>query len=148
MLDLLYNDVGATMLSPAHLAQPQCRPLRILIVEDNPDAAGSLAMLLRLDKHEVEIALDGRTALQKAALQEPDVVLLDIGLPGMDGFEVAKGLKALPPDKQPFIVAITGFGADEYRNRSVQAGIEFYFVKPIDPELLLSLLRRLAQACC
>jgi CheY-like chemotaxis protein len=103
-------------------------------------------MVLRLARHEIEIAADGRTAVERAAVAQPDVVLLDIGLPGMDGFEVAKRLKAMPARKRPFIVAITGYGQDEYRQRAAQAGIDLHFLKPVDPELLLRLLGRLAQS--
>jgi CheY-like chemotaxis protein len=131
-------------MPPAHHGtdrRPQA--LRILIVEDQPDAADSLAMLLRLKEYEPVIAHDGRDALQKASDEEPDVVLLDIGLPGMDGYEVAARLKALPADERPFIIAITGYGEEQSRRRSAEAGIDVHLLKPADPELLLRLLKRL-----
>jgi CheY-like chemotaxis protein len=138
MLELGYNGVAATM--PPH--NLPATPLRILIVDDLPDAAKSLAMLLNLDGHEVKIAPPGQAALEMAEVEEPDVVLLDLGLPGMDGYEVAKRLRQRV-GKLPLIIAVTGYGDEEHRRRCAEAGIPLHLLKPVDPELLLRLLQEL-----
>jgi CheY-like chemotaxis protein len=117
--------------------------LRVLVVEDDPDNADSLAMLLRIYGHEIHIALDGPTAIETARANPPDVVLLDLGLPGMDGFQVAKQLKELPNPKPPFLTAVTGYGGDIDRQRSHDAGIDLHLVKPVPLEELQKVLKRL-----
>ncbi len=139
MLELGYNGVAAVM--PPH--NRPATPLRILIVEDQPDTAASLAILLRLGGHEVEVAADGHAALQKAEAEEPDVVLLDIGLRGMDGYEVAKRLRSGQTGKRPVLIAVTGYGREEDRRRCAEAGIHLHMLKPADPEVLLRLLAAL-----
>ena len=116
--------------------------MRVLVVEDNPKAADSLAALLRQAGHEVEVATDGPTAVSAAENQHPDVVLLDIGLPGLCGWEVAKTLRALPANKRPLLVALTVFGEDVDRRRSREAGIDLHLTKPVDPDRLQQLLGR------
>jgi CheY-like chemotaxis protein len=120
-------------------------PLRILIVDDYPDAAKSLAMLLSLEGHEVAIAPNGQAALEMAEVEQPDVVLLDIGLPGMDGYEVAKRLRH-QSGKRPYIIVITGYCQEAHRRRCAEAGIMLHLLKPVDPELLLRLLHGLKKA--
>jgi CheY-like chemotaxis protein len=122
--------------------------LRVLVVEDDADAANSLAQLLRLEGYEVQIARDGPAACAVAATSLPDVVLVDIALPGCNGYEVARrirqqGTAAWP---RPFLVAITGSPRDIDRERSRAVGIDLYFSKPIEPDVLLGFLRRLAAA--
>jgi CheY-like chemotaxis protein len=112
---------------------------RILIVDDNADAAESLAVLMRLDGHQTRTAGDGPTALQVANAFRPDVVLLDIGLPGMDGYEVARKLRENPADHL-LVAAVTGYGQEEDRQRSREAGIDEHLTKPIDPDVLRRLL--------
>jgi CheY-like chemotaxis protein len=116
--------------------------LRVLVVEDHADSAETLAVLLRLHGHEVDVAPDGPTALRIAAQNPPDVALLDIGLPGMDGFEVARRLQEQVAGKMPLLVAVTGYGQEEHRRRSKQAGIDLHLLKPVDPEELKQLLAR------
>jgi two-component system CheB/CheR fusion protein len=116
------------------------RPLRVLLVEDYPDSATSLAMLLRLYGHEVELAGDGPAALEAARAAVPDVVLLDIGLPKMDGLEVARRLTA-SGGKQPFLIAVTGFGGPDEEKRCADAGFDLHLLKPVDPELLRVILQ-------
>jgi CheY-like chemotaxis protein len=140
MLELSYNGVVAVM--PPH--SPPAAPLRILIVDDYPDAAKSLALLLSLEGHEVTIAPNGQAALEMAGVEEPDVVLLDIGWPGRDGHEVASRLRH-QAGKRPLIIAITGYGHDEGRRRSAEAGIPLHLRKPVDPQLLLRLLQGLKR---
>jgi two-component system, sensor histidine kinase len=117
-------------------------PLRILVVEDHVDSAKSMAALLRMYGHHVQIALNGADALEFAHAYEPDVVLLDIGLPGMDGWTLAGHLGELPYKKRPFMIALTGYGEEEAKKRSVEAGIDLHLLKPVEPELLRSILSR------
>jgi two-component system CheB/CheR fusion protein len=123
----------------------QSRPLRVLLVEDYVDAATSTAEIVRLDGHDVRLAPDGPTALEAASAMEPDVVLLDLGLPGMDGYEVARRLAA-SCRRKPYLIAVSGFGGDDARQRSAEAGIDLYLLKPADPEQLLRILRNLSSA--
>jgi CheY-like chemotaxis protein len=116
--------------------------LHILVVEDDRDTAESTALLLRYDGHRVEIALDGPSACQAARNKTPDVVLLDIALPGMDGWEVAGRLQKSSWLKKPFVIAVTGYGREEDRGRSLEAGIDLHLVKPVDPDFLRRLLAR------
>lgn len=104
---------------------------RVLVVDDNAGAATMLALLLgRLGAERVEIASDGVTALRKAEELEPDVVLLDIGLPGMDGYQVARELRRRPRLERSVLVALTGYGQDQDRQRSRDAGFDEHLVKP------------------
>lgn len=119
---------------------PARKGLHILIVEDNPDSAFSTALLLRLYGHEVRMVHDGRAALQVIGEDPPDVVLLDIGLPGLDGWEVARQIRRPPEQKKPFLIAITGYGQEEDRRRSAEAGIDLHLVKPVDPLELQEIL--------
>jgi two-component system CheB/CheR fusion protein len=124
------------------LARPQSPPLRILIVDENVDAARSLGMLCEQMGHDCKYAYDGIAALEAARRLRPDVILLDIGLPGMDGFEVARQLRAEADFRDVLIIAVTGFASDEDRQRSREVGIDHYLVKPADPAFIESLLRR------
>jgi CheY-like chemotaxis protein len=114
--------------------------LSILVVEDEDDSAKSLAELLTLGGHSVRIASSGPEALQQTHDATPDVVLLDIGLPGMDGWEVARRLRDQSKDKQPFVVAVTGYETTDDQWRSADAGIDLHLVKPVDPANLTGLL--------
>jgi two-component system CheB/CheR fusion protein len=113
---------------------------RVLVVDDNADAATSLALLLRQRGHEVQLALDGPKALALAKDYCPDVVLLDLGLPGMDGFEVARLLRKRPALEKAMLVALTGSSVDEDMLRSRESGFDHFFIKPVDPEDLERLL--------
>ncbi|MGZ5036760.1 MAG: hybrid sensor histidine kinase/response regulator [Usitatibacter sp.] len=112
----------------------------VLVVDDNADAADSMAMLLRLAGHEVEIAHEGESALKSVEARMPDVVLLDIGLPGMNGYDVAQHLRARPEGQGLRIYALTGYGQDDDRRRSQAAGFDGHLVKPVMPGELLALL--------
>lgn len=113
---------------------------RVLVVDDNVDAAGSLGLLLELGGHEVRIAHDGSQALAQAADFHPDVVLLDIGLPGMDGYAVAKAIRENPLLASAQLIAVSGYGQDEDRKRSHAAGFDHHLVKPVDLGALSALL--------
>ena len=119
--------------------------LRLVVVDDNVDAAESLADLLRLLDHEVRVAHDGLSGLAAARAFRPDVVLLDIGLPGMDGYEVARQLSA-EPESAMVLVAVSGYGRDEDRKLAAEAGIAHHFVKPIQFNSLQALLDSVGQA--
>jgi PAS domain S-box-containing protein len=108
----------------------------VLIVDDNVDAAESLALLLRLHGQDVRVTHDGPSALQAAAEDRPDVVLLDIGMPGMDGYEVCRRLRQQPHLDGVRVVALTGWGQDEDRHRSREAGFDLHLVKPVEPHEL------------
>ena len=123
-------------------AQPDGQGLRILVVDDNRDAAESLQMLLSMEGHVVQIAHDGAAALATALSHKPDVVLLDLGLPGMDGYQVARRLRELEGLARVFLVAMTGYGQEEDRRRTEAAGFDHHVVKPADPVALQQLFSR------
>jgi len=146
-LPLSSRSAGATRTPPAHAAgnddgrdDGQGRGVRVLIVEDREDAAESLAMLLEVAGHTVRTAPDGLSALDAATEFVPDVVLSDLGLPGIDGFEVARRLRARGPECPPLLIAISGYGRDDDRQRSRAAGFDHHLVKPPDAEVLMALL--------
>src|SRR5690606_15990488 len=119
---------------------------RVLVVDDNVDAAQTLATLLQLDGHTVRVAYDGRAALEQARREHFDVFMLDIGLPGMDGFQLARSLRGLPRTRHALLIAITGYGQPGDRAKSVAAGFDEHLVKPIQSETLRALLARRARA--
>ena len=118
---------------------------RLMVIDDNTDAAESMSMLFELWGHEVVCVFDGRTALDTAVKFRPDAVFLDIGLPGMDGYEIAERLREIPQASRIVLVAITGYGQDEDRRRSREAGIDHHLVKPVAPETLQKLLESLER---
>ncbi|HVW69679.1 MAG TPA: PAS domain S-box protein [Steroidobacteraceae bacterium] len=130
---------------PAGPDQMQQRPKRLMVVDDNKDAAESMSMLLELWGHKVLCAYDGLSALEAATTFHPDAVFLDIGLPGMDGYEIAERLREIPSASRTVLVAITGYGQDEDRRRSREAGIDHHLIKPVAPETLHRLLEMLER---
>jgi PAS domain S-box-containing protein len=119
--------------------------LRMLVVDDNVDMAMSLSIILELHGHRVEMAHDGASALELSQARPFDVVLLDIGLPSMDGYEVARRIRARGGKSQPLLVGISGYGFDADRQRAKEAGFDLYLVKPVDPKLLETLLEQWTQ---
>jgi CheY-like chemotaxis protein len=117
--------------------------LRIVVVDDNRDAAQTLSMLLELQGYEVWAEFSARDALERAATQTADVYLLDIGLPGIDGLELARRLKSLAQPEQPVLVAVTGYGQPKDREETRAAGFSHHLVKPVDPSKLLALLEEI-----
>jgi signal transduction histidine kinase len=115
---------------------------RILVVEDNLDAAESMRMLLTAIGHEVSVVNDGAHALDEARRTRPDVILLDIGLPGMDGYELAAALRAMPETSGAHLIAVSGYGQDKDRMRSRDAGFDLHLVKPVDPAKLSEAIGR------
>jgi CheY-like chemotaxis protein len=118
-------------------------PRRILVVDDNKDSAESLGMLLRIMGNEVRTAYDGPSALEAAKEFRPDVVLLDIGMPGMNGYDVARTMRQMPEVKDAVLVAQTGWGKEEDRRRSSETGFNAHMVKPVDHDALQKLLASL-----
>jgi CheY-like chemotaxis protein len=120
--------------------------LRILIVDDNRDGADSLAMMLRLLGNDTRTAYDGEQALVLAAEYQPDVILLDLGLPKLNGYEACRHIRQQPRGKELIIIAQTGWGQDEDRRRTHEAGFDHHMVKPVDPAALIKMLAELQQA--
>ena len=115
-------------------------PRRILVIDDNKDAAESMAMLLRLKGHEVHIAYDGIAGVSTALATGCDCVLVDIGLPDIDGYEVARRVRSHDKDRAITLIALTGYGQAEDRLRSEEAGFDHYVVKPVTQQVLEELL--------
>jgi CheY-like chemotaxis protein len=115
-------------------------PLRVLVVDDWPDTIESMATLLRLWGHDVRTARDGPEALGVAAAYHPDVALVDVGLPGMDGYEVARHLREDPGLEQTFVVSVSGYGQEAEFQRSRESGCAVHLLKPVDPDGLERLL--------
>lgn len=123
---------------------------RILLIEDNVDACDTLRTLLELAGHEVAVAYDGRMGLDKAQARDYDVVICDIGLPGIDGLEIIGRLRRAQPEqvlaKRPFAIALSGYGQSEDRERALNAGFDRYLVKPAAPDTLLELVGEAREA--
>jgi signal transduction histidine kinase len=136
----------ASVVTPLVAAGAQRLARRILIADDNNDALESLATLLQLSGHEVYTATNGGTALQSAERHLPEVALLDIGMPMLDGYEVAKRIRSQPWGQRITLVALTGWGQDSDRRRSREAGFDSHLVKPLDLDTLTDLLARLPSS--
>ena len=120
--------------------------LRVLVADDLRDSADSLGLLIELMGHRVEVVYDGEAALRAAERLRPDVVLLDLGMPKLDGFAVCRGIRGQPWGSPVRLIAQSGWGQEEDRRRTAEAGFDHHIVKPIDPEALEALLRTLAPA--
>ena len=129
---------------PGAAAPSSAGPWRILVADDNRDSADSVAMLLQLDGHEVRVAYDGEEALSIAESGFPQILLLDIGMPRLSGYEVAERVRALPRGQNVVMIAATGWGQEEDRRRSVESGFDAHLVKPVDPPTLLRVIGELA----
>jgi CheY-like chemotaxis protein len=138
------QDHPVFMLAPDCAEESQAEPappgLRVLVVDDNVDAAHTLAMLVQLAGHDVRIAYDGPPALTMAQAFQPQVVLLDLNLPAMDGYEVARKLRERPETHEAVLAAVSGWGQPEDKRRSRDAGFDRHFVKPVDPKIITKLL--------
>jgi CheY-like chemotaxis protein len=113
---------------------------RVLVVDDNRDSANTLSAILQIGGHTTQTAYDGLEAVQAAATFHPDVVLLDIGLPKMNGYEAARYIRGQPWGQKMVLIALTGWGQDEDRRRSLEAGFDQHLTKPVDPVALEKLL--------
>jgi len=119
---------------------------RVLVVDDNVDAAETMASLIVLYGHEVDVAHSGLEAIRKAELQQPDLIFLDIGMPDLDGPETARRLRATAHGQRAVLVALTGWGQSKDRERTSAAGFDAHLVKPIDELMLLRTLELTKQA--
>ena len=141
----LSQAAGATQTDPSAAGQARQggRALKILVVEDNVDSAEMLAFMLRLGGHDIRIAHNGAEALEAAHAFAPQIVLCDIGLPGMNGYEVAARLRGQTAFNRMPLIALTGYGQDEARRRAREAGFDYHLTKPVEPEALAALLAAL-----
>jgi CheY-like chemotaxis protein len=129
---------GSVRIDPEDAGRPH-RARRILVVEDNHDSAESLALLLRMAGQEVVVVHDGPAALSALESFVADFILLDIGLPGMDGYLVAQSIRTRFPDRATLLYAMTGYGRPEDRAQAIAAGFDDHLTKPVDPERLLAM---------
>ncbi|HEY6806084.1 MAG TPA: ATP-binding protein [Pyrinomonadaceae bacterium] len=132
-------------IAPIGTAQRSGQTSRVLVVDDNVDAADMLVMMLQMFGHEVKAVYSGQAALETAVEYEPNFVLLDVGLPDMNGYEVAQHLRQLQQIKNVRLIAITGYGQDADRQRSKEVGIDLHLVKPVDPKKLQDVLQTWAK---
>jgi two-component system, sensor histidine kinase len=123
---------------PAGSSSPQ---KSVLVIEDNDDARAALVALLELEGYVVEDAAEGQQGIEIVRAKHPDIALVDIGLPGIDGYEVGRRIRALP-GPAIYLVALTGYGQPEDRQRTVDAGFDAHLVKPVDPSDLTALISR------
>ena len=113
---------------------------RVLVVDDNVDAAETLGLMLEMEGHQVRVAFEATQALEIARVFRPDIALLDIGMPGMDGYELAARMRAAPETRHTFLIAVTGYGQAEDRDRSSRAGFDRHLIKPVEPDQLTALI--------
>jgi CheY-like chemotaxis protein len=119
---------------------------RILVADDNPDVVGSFEVMLQTLGHEVATALDGFEVLEKAEEFRPEVIVLDIGMPKLDGLETARRLRKQQWAREAILIAITGWGDEKDKRRSAEAGFNVHLVKPVDPVTLLNVLDKIDQS--
>jgi CheY-like chemotaxis protein len=136
---------GETRPAITYGSEKRAKPMKILVVDDNVDAANTMAMLLGLSEHQSRTAFSGQEALDIATTFKPDIVFLDIGLPGMNGYEVAKRLQKMPVMTNTKLIALTGWGTAEDVKKSKNAGFYAHLTKPVDPDEVDTLLAQLAN---
>jgi PAS domain S-box-containing protein len=146
LLSTAHRKSGEGGISPPQIEPVRASGHRLLVVDDNRDAAVSLAMLLQLQGHEVKVAHDGPAALALAASYRPHVVFLDLGMPGMDGYEVAQRIRRQPGQENVVLAALTGWGQQEDRRRTAEAGFNHHLVKPPEPKAVEGLLADLKRS--
>lgn len=134
--------VNAPLNSPSDSTEGRS-PVRVLLVEDNADSAEALALLLRMLGNEVEVASDGISGLRAVETNRHEIVLLDIGLPEMNGYDVARRIREQPWGERIALIALTGWGQDEDRRLAKEAGFDHHLVKPVDPQVLMPLFEKL-----
>lgn len=140
------NPMADVTPSPSPALKPAKHTFRILVVDDNQDSALSLAMMLSIMGHETRTAHDGESAVATAETFLPEVVLLDIGLPKLNGYEVAQRIREKAWGTSMFLIAVTGWGQEEDRQRSAEVGLNVHMVKPVEPSVLEKLLAELRPA--
>ena len=136
------QDTESELRSEGRNTKPNGTGLRVLLVEGDTDSAECTSLLLQIYGHQVQVARNGQAALQMALADPPDAVLLEIRLPGMDGWELARRLQEQATKKKPFCIAFTTCGTEADRRRSKEAGIHLHLVKPVAPGSLRTVLRR------
>lgn len=141
-LPLVEAEAPGAEKAPSPKAEAVARGPRVLVVDDNVESAQGLASLLTILGHDVRVAFEGQEAIDAAREHLPEIVLLDIGLPRLDGYQVARLIRADDRLKRVLLVAVTGYGQDEDRRRSAEAGFDFHLVKPVDFDVLLELITR------
>jgi CheY-like chemotaxis protein len=127
---------------PVHANTSAPRQRRILVADDNRDAGDTMAMLLRLDGHEVHVATDGLQAVEMFGRVQPDVVILDIGMPGMSGHEAARRIREESGGRAVTLIAVTGWGQKADKDRAAASGFDHHFTKPVEPTVLSALLQK------
>ena len=133
---------------PAHNTAPMepalsaPRQRRVLVADDNRDAGETLAMLLRLDGHEVDVATDGLEAVEMFVRLQPEVVILDIGMPGLSGHEAALRIREQCGEREVTLIAVTGWGQKADKDRAAASGFDHHFTKPVEPTVLSALLQK------
>jgi CheY-like chemotaxis protein len=143
---MLADKAMADANRPGPAPQAPAQRFKILVVDDNPDSALSLAMMLSIMGHETRTAHDGESAVATAESFLPDVVLLDIGLPKLNGYEVAQRIRETTWGASMYLIAVTGWGQDEDRQRSSEVGLNVHMVKPVEPAALEKLLAELRKS--
>ena len=137
---------AADTLESLHAGAQAYRPLRVIVVDDNEDGADSLGMLLRAQGHTVLVEYTGRGALQRALREPPDAMAVDIGLPDMDGYQLATMLRARPETRGAVLIAATGYGQERDRQRAKESGFAHHLAKPVDIAALVRILQAAASA--
>lgn len=137
---------SAPQTEPQAPASPQIRPLRLLVVDDSDDTAEMMSTLLTMAGHDVRIAHSGPAALAAVLAHRPEAIVLDIGLPGLDGYQVAQRLRQDPATKDVLLIAASGYGQESDRRRSREAGFDHHLVKPVDPQRLQEILAEAARS--
>ena len=140
LVDNTMPDVNPLPVTPSAAAP---RRFKILVVDDNHDSALSMAMMLQIMGHETRTAHDGESAVSTAETFLPEVILLDIGLPKLNGYEVAQRIRETTWGQTMYLIAVTGWGQDEDRQRSSEVGLNLHMVKPVEPAALEKLLAAL-----
>jgi len=134
--------VGQPGAEPVAVVDAPAVGRRVLVVDDNVDAAESIAMFLRLEGHEVKVVIDGYQVISAATVFAPHAVLLDIGLPGLSGYEIARRLRQQPEHADTALIALTGYGQKDDRERAMAAGFDYHFIKPADPSAVQAAIHR------
>jgi CheY-like chemotaxis protein len=144
-LDRSEGGLGIGLAAAAEAADDAAAPRSVLLADDNRDSSDALAELLRMYGHVVHTAHDGTQAAELALLHRPDVLVLDIGMPGLNGYEVAQRVRAQPWGARPFLIAATGWSQEDDRQKATAAGFDLHLTKPFDPKLLTDLIAQHAR---
>ena len=132
--------------NPANASESSTSKRRILVADDNRDVVESFQIMLRILGHEVQTALDGEEAIEKAEQFRPDVIVLDVGMPMLDGYETASRIRQRPWSRDVVLIAVTGWGNDKDKLKSAEAGFDVHLVKPVDATTILEALEQMDQS--